>query len=124
KIGPQGIRPAGYLTAAKPFTYSIYFANQPTATAPAQSVTITDILNTAVIDPASLTLGPISFVDKVATPSAIPLSALGNYSTDVDLRPTNDLIVHVAAGFDTTGHVLKWAFTSIDPATEVKAHFR
>jgi len=117
KVGPQGISLAGYLTAAKPLTYSVYFANQPNATAPTQTATITDTLNTAVIDPTLLTLGPISFVDKVATPPAIPLSELGNYSADVDLRPTNNLIVHIAASFDTTGRVLKWVFTSIDPAT-------
>jgi hypothetical protein len=117
KIGPHGIASARYLGAAQALSYSIYFDNQPTATAPAQTITVTDVLNGGLVDLSTLALGPISFADKVVTPPLIALSALGTYSTNVDLRPAKNLIVAISASLNSGTGVLTWNFTSLDPST-------
>lgn len=45
KTGPGGFGPAGYLIPTANFPYRIEFENDPTATAPAQRVLITDLLD-------------------------------------------------------------------------------
>jgi len=44
-IGPAGFGPAGFITPSSEFPYRIDFENEPTATAPAQRVDITDQLD-------------------------------------------------------------------------------
>jgi hypothetical protein len=88
----------------------------PTA-APAQKVVVNDQLNSALVDLTTLTLGPISFVDKLITPPAVPLSVSGNFSIDVDLRPSQNLIVRITALLNQTTGLLSWTHTSLDPAT-------
>ena len=44
-IGPAGYGPEGYIQDAGTFGYRINFENEPSATAPAQQVTITDQLS-------------------------------------------------------------------------------
>ena len=117
KVGNPGAGPARYLSGTPPMSYSIYFDNMPTATAPAQKVVITDQLNASMVDLETLTLDPISFVDKLVTPPSIPLSVLGNYTTDVDLRPAKNLIVRITATLNQSTGVLKWTYTSLAPAT-------
>jgi hypothetical protein len=95
--------------------FSVYFENQPTATAPAQSVKITDTLNTN-LDLTSVTLGPIALTNQVITPPAVPLS-IAPFTATVDLRPTTDLLVKINASMNTVMGVLTWTFQSLDPAT-------
>jgi hypothetical protein len=104
-----------YVAGGSEIPYSVYFENQPTATAPAQSVTITDVLN-ANLDPTSLTLGPITFPNQVITPPSIPLS-VAPFTTTVDLRPTTNLLVKISASLNTTAGILTWTFQSLDPTT-------
>jgi hypothetical protein len=117
KAGLHGVGSGRYLSGSQPLSYSIFFDNQPTASAPAQTITVTDNLDTSLVDLSTLTLGTISFGDKVVTPAFIPLSLLGMYSTNVDLRPAKSLIIAVAGNLNTTTGVLQWSFTSLDPAT-------
>ncbi|HVO61695.1 MAG TPA: hypothetical protein VMT53_12225 [Terriglobales bacterium] len=115
KIGAQGTGMDRFISGRASTPYSVYFGNVPTATAPAQSVTITDTLSTN-LDLSSVTMGPITFPNQVITPPAIPLS-VAPFTTEVDLRPTMNLLVKVNASLNTSTGVLTWTFQSLDPAT-------
>ena len=113
KIGSQGVAEPKYLSGEEPLRYIIFFENLETATAPAQEVVITDQLDTVKMDLSSLSLGPISFGDKLITP---PFGLI-SYKTDVDLRPQTNLIVRITASLDQNTGLLSWKFKSIDPDT-------
>jgi streptogramin lyase len=115
KIGSQGVGSAAYVAASAPLGYSVYFDNQPTATAPAQAVTITDTLN-ANLDLSTVTLGSITFPNQIVTPPSIPLS-VSPFTTTVDLRPNTNLMVKINASLNSTTGALIWTFQSLDPAT-------
>ncbi|MEP7076028.1 MAG: carboxypeptidase-like regulatory domain-containing protein, partial [Acidobacteriota bacterium] len=93
--------------------YSIGFENQATATAPAQDVVVTDQLDISTLDIATLELGDIRFGDTTINVPA----GLKTYSTEVDLRPSKDLLVDVNANLDQNSGVITWIFHSIDPFT-------
>jgi hypothetical protein len=115
KLGNQGVGTLHYISQQEPLNYAIYFENQPTASAPAQAVTITDTLNTNV-DLTTLALSPITFPNKVITPPSIPLP-VAPFTTTVDLRPIMNLMVKINASLNSTTGVLTWTFQSLDPAT-------
>jgi trimeric autotransporter adhesin len=101
------------LSAQQAVPYSIRFENLSTATAPAQTVVVVDALSPATLDPATVSLDAITFGDV----RVVPPLGLRSYATQVDLRPTKNLLVNVSAGVDVFTGVLTWYFTSIDPAT-------
>jgi sugar lactone lactonase YvrE len=114
KSGPAGISDSHYISNTEPLRYAIVFENEPTATAAAQQIIVTDILDPATMDLSTLALGPIYFNTTVVTPP--PGSS--SFTQDVDLRPTQNLIVRITAGLDSAQpSMLKWTFTSLDPAT-------
>jgi hypothetical protein len=115
KVGPQGVGVQAYVSWNQSLPYSVYFDNQATATAPAQSVTITDTLDSS-LNLSSLTLGPITFPSQVVTPPSIPLSVVP-FNTTVDLRPTTNLLLAISASLNTTDRILTWTFQSLDPTT-------
>jgi len=114
KAGPQGAGTQRYTSLALPFTYAIRFENNAAATAPAQEVLIQDQLDAAKLDLATLRLGPVSFGRTVVTPGP----GRSQFSTDVDLRPAQNLVVRIVASLDATTNLLSWRFTSLDPATQ------
>jgi hypothetical protein len=110
-----GSRQAGgeFIAGEEPLRYTIYFENDPVlATAPAQEVVITDQLD-ANLDLDSFSLGPISFGDQLV----VPTPGLSEFTTDVDLRPDQNLLVRIHAQLDKTTGLLTWRFTSLDPVT-------
>ena len=113
KSGPQGGGEAHFITTPRPMPYVVLFENNPAATAPAQDVTITDQLDVAAFDLSTFRLGPVGFGNRLITPPA----GLSQWTSDVDLRPSNDLIVRVTAGLDTQTGIARWAFVSLDPGT-------
>ena len=117
KVGNVGFGPEHFVSGNQLLHYSIYFDNQPTATAAAQTVVVTDQLDKTRVDFSGLVLGPISFATHLITPPAIPLSSLGTFNTNVDLRPAQNLITRVSASLNVSTGVLTWKFQSIDPMT-------
>jgi hypothetical protein len=115
KFGPVGVGSPKYVPGAVPISYTIYFDNQPTASAPAQATTVSDALDSNV-DLTSLALGPMTFPNQAIAPPSIPLSVVP-FSTTVDLRPTTNLLVKITASVNTTTRNLTWTFQSLDPAT-------
>ena len=116
KIGVIGSGAPQYLAGNQPLRYSINFANEVTATAPAQEVVITDTLDPNLVDLSSLQLTEMSFGVNPTGTVAIPIGQLP-YDGLIDLRPDQNLQVHLSASLDPVSHVLTWRFTSIDPAT-------
>lgn len=117
KTGPQGTGGGHFVVSSEPVPYLIRFENKPTATAPAEIVEITDQLDLVRLDVSTLTLGPITFTDKLVTPPSVPLSALGTYTTTVDLWPAKNMLVVITAELNTTTGVLRWRFESLDART-------
>ncbi|HEY3742649.1 MAG TPA: hypothetical protein VGL53_22530, partial [Bryobacteraceae bacterium] len=115
KVGSPGNGVSRYVALAGGLSYSVYFENLPTATAPAQSVTIIDVINPG-LDLRTLTLGPISLPNQVITPPSIPLS-VGPFTTTADLRPSANLLVTITASLNTSTGVLTWTLQSLDPTT-------
>jgi hypothetical protein len=113
KYGPAGAGEARHVTGADAMTYAVTFENLPTATAAAQDVVVTDTIDASRLDPATFTLGPISFGGRLVTPPP----GLATFVTTVDLRPAVSLLLRVDAGLDRTTNVATWRFTSLDPAT-------
>ncbi len=113
KEGPHGLTDQHYIAGAQPMTYSIFFENQETATAPAQTVVVTDQLDSTKLDLSTFRLGLIGFGDTVVNVPA----GLTSYNTDVDLRPAKNLIARIQASLDASTGIVEWRFQSIDPAT-------
>lgn len=115
KQGPVGVGSANFITAGA-LPYVITFENSSSATAPAQTVVITDALDAAKVDLASVTPGPISVAGQVVTPPAIPL-LVSPFNATVDLRPNTNLLVQIGASLSTSTPIMTWAWSSIDPTT-------
>jgi predicted outer membrane repeat protein len=113
KVGSPGAGDGQFVTGVDPLRYTVQFENLPAATAPAQDVVITDPLDPTVMDLPTLSLGPIGFGDRLV----VPPPGLSSFSTDVDLRPEQDLLVRIEASLEVAAGVLTWRFTSLDPTT-------
>ena len=114
KVGANGSGNEHFTTGALPLRYMVFFENKPEATAPAHEVVITDQLDTAKLDLATFQLGTISFGNNTVV---TPPSGLSEWTTDVDLRPANNLLVRVVAALNKTTGLVTWHFFSLDPVT-------
>jgi hypothetical protein len=113
KVGSLGAGDQHYVTGGDPLRYLVLFENLETASAAAQDVVITDQLDVAAADLDTFSLGPIAFGDTTVVPSP----GLSAFTTDVDLRPAQNLLVRVVAGLDGDTGLVTWRFTSLDPVT-------
>ncbi len=113
KLGSVGVGPQQYLSASQPSPYSIAFENVASATAPAQSVTVIDQLDTAHLDLSTFALGPMGFGNQ----QIVPPPGLSQFSTYVDLRPAVNVIVGVNALLNKATGTATWSFNSLDPST-------
>jgi hypothetical protein len=121
--GPAGVGGQDWTAEAQALTYGISFANDTTATAPAQQVVVTQQLGTNV-SPSTLTLPGITIPNgasnvQVTVPPGLfnPAAGVNEFTTNVDLRPTQSLLVGVDAKLNPVSQTLTWTFTSIDPTT-------
>jgi uncharacterized repeat protein (TIGR01451 family) len=112
KVGLTGVGTDRYLQAKLPIPYTIYFENKATATAPAQDVFVTDVLDSN-LDLSTFTLGAIRFGDHVVD---VP-EGLQQFVTIEDLRPATNLLVRIEAKLDAASRKATWQFTSLDPVT-------
>lgn len=113
KFGDVGSGAQRFVNGALGAPYVVQFENKPEATAAAQTVVITDVIDSTKFDLSTFTLGPITFGDKVVD---VP-SGEQQFVTAVDLRPANNLIVRIDAGIDLVTSIATWRFESIDPIT-------
>jgi len=113
KVGSTGGGLAQYIQGSTSLRYAIFFSNKETASAAAQDVSVIDQLDLKNDDLKSFSLGPIGFGTQLVTPPA----GVRSFSSTVDLRPANNLLVKVDATLNLSSGLLAWHFTSLDPAT-------
>jgi len=110
--GPSGFGPSGFIAPDQTLPYTIDFENSPTATAPAQTVVVTQQLSPS-LDLDTFQLGDFGFGSTVVNVPA----GRSSYSTQIDARATLGLFVDVTAGINLGTGLVTWTFTSIDPTT-------
>ncbi len=113
KVGSAGAGPARYASGGEPLRYAVFFENKETATAPAEEVVITDQLDLSRADISTFDFGPVAFGSRSVSP---PPGARA-FSTDVDLRPSRDLLVRITGALDAQTGRVTWRLASLDPAT-------
>ncbi len=111
KVGPNG--PGGFVDGLAPIPYTVFFENLATATAAALEVVITDQLDTAKLALETFSFGPITLGLREVSPPP----GLTSFTTDVDFRPAQDLLVRIEADLDAGSGIATWKFTALDPAT-------
>ncbi len=131
KLGPSGYGSAAYLPADGTLAYQIRFENQPSATAPAQHVVVTDMLDPN-LDLSTFELTEIAFGNQVlAIPPGLnhyqkslafivtnqTLIPLGDGASALALLPSNAILVEVDAHLDMPTRLLTLTLTAIDPNT-------
>jgi len=117
KQGAQGAGSARYLSGNELLRYSVLFENLPTAGAPAATVVVKDTLDASALDLTTLRLGPVAFGTHVFAPPTIGLASLGTYTTNMDLRPTENLGLKIMVSLDISTGLLTWRLTTLDPST-------
>lgn len=111
-IGPAGFGPEGFLPPGGILPYIIRFENLRSATAPAQTATITHQLDPD-LDFSTFELGDFGFGDQVVT-----VGEGHSFLTRlIDLRDQLGVFLDVTADFDSATGLLTWSFTSVDPVT-------
>ena len=111
KYGTQGGGDRHAVRSDRPLDYVVGFQNLPTASAAAQTVTVTDTLDPAKVDVSTFALGPIAFGDRVLSPPG----GVTSWTKTVDLRPGKDWLVKVEGAL--SGTTVTWKFTTLDPQT-------
>jgi hypothetical protein len=114
-LGPAGYGREGFVALAGPFPYRIDFENDPTATAPAQRVDITDQLDPN-LDMTTLQLTEVGFADTVLE---IPPGSQ-YFATSVAVTENGQTFdVDIELGLNVaTGQVYAHLY-SIDPTTQL-----
>jgi hypothetical protein len=124
-VGPPGVGGQRWTAGTQALTYGISFNNDPTATAPAQQVVVTQPLG-ANVNLSSLGLLALTIPNgttganvQVPVPAGSfnPAAGVNEFTTTADLRPTQSLLVNVDAKLNTAAQTLTWTLGSIDPAT-------
>jgi hypothetical protein len=114
-VGPGGFGQQNYVFDGNLYTYQILFENQTNATAPAQSVTITDPLSTNLVW-SRFALTEISFGDTAIT--LPPGSQFFQTNIPVSFEGVN-FAVQIQAGINLANGQVFANFASIDPVTSL-----
>lgn len=113
-IAPGQVRFDGFVAAGANYPYKIEFENQPTASAPAQVVHVTQMLD----DDLDLSTFAFTGFGFGAFVVSMPPGAIGSsFSTIVDATAALGVLVQIDATLDTQTGLLDVTFTSLDPAT-------
>jgi hypothetical protein len=113
KVGPAGHNTLRYIKGNNPLAYAVYFENVDTATAPAQTVIITDTLIAGSWDLSTFSFSSISIGDTTVYPPMY----VSTFYMEVDLRPGNNLITGITGKLDEASGIITWKFVSLDPVT-------
>ncbi|MFO0976766.1 MAG: carboxypeptidase regulatory-like domain-containing protein [Planctomycetaceae bacterium] len=108
----SSISGSSFVRAGDVIDYTIHFENMATATAPAQQVVITDVLDPA-LDLATLELGSLGFNGITVE---VPDGRQEFETTTFVATDSNP--VRVTVSLDTVTRTLTWTMTSLDPETQ------
>jgi RHS repeat-associated protein len=113
KIAPSGFGGAEYVQAGTALSYRVNFENQAQASAPAQRIVVTDVLDSD-LDLSTFQLTEIAFANHVITVPA----GLDSYKTSVDLNPEGkNVVVDIDVSLDPATRTLTATLTALDPTT-------
>ena len=112
-IGVKGYQNEHYTGKEASYNYQIYFENLATASAPAQEVFVYDTLDLTKYIKEQFSFGNVGFGDTIL----YPIQNGYEFSLNVDLRPTKNLITRISGVFDTITGIISWSFVSLDPLT-------
>jgi RHS repeat-associated protein len=107
----SGFGDQGFIPAGSPVTYTIFFENQATATAPAQRVTVTDALSSS-LDWSTVQFNQISINNSTLN---IP-DGTQTFSTTTTVT-TDPNPVSVKASLNPATGTLTWTMQSVDAVT-------
>lgn len=113
-LGPAGFGPENYLRTDNLLAYRVNFENDPSATAPAQQVEITNPLP-AAIDGTSFTLSSVGFGERFFP---IPPGTRNWEHIEAVTCDGVDFEVHIDVGIDANGEVYA-NFRSVNPETDL-----
>jgi hypothetical protein len=113
KVGPEGYNLLRYIRGNNPLAYAVYFENVDTASAPAQTIIITDTLKMGNWDYSTFSFSSISIGDTTVYPPAY----VNDFYMEVDMRPENNLITGISGKLNEVTGVITWKFVSLDPVT-------
>ena len=113
KVGPLGFGPQRWVVGQPLMPYTIYFENIAAATAAAQEVRITDVLDPATLDLTTFAFLEASFGDT----SVAAQPGTKTFALDVDRRPAENVIVRIEAALNVATGLLTCRFRSLDPLT-------
>ena len=108
----SGFGSPGYVPAGSAIVYTVYFENQPTATAPAEEVTVTDPLDSN-LDWSTVQFNQIAFNNVTLD---LP-SGVQTYTTQAAVSSDPNPVNVLAALNPSTG-VITWTMQSVDPTTD------
>jgi len=114
--GPAGYGAQGWLIPTTPFQYALAFNNLPTATNPATNVYVTEGFDPATVDIKSLAVSGVTVPGASYSPSNVPLINQP-FTHDIDLRPSQNLIVRASASLDSVTNKVSVSYLSLDPST-------
>ena len=117
KVGEAGLWDDHHVPADEPLNYTIFFENVVTATAPAQVVVITDVLDSN-LDWESIRFTEVAFGDETAAVSEDGRHFEMRLTTQ-DYRAGVDKTwwVDVSGVLDPDSGQITWQFTTLDPDT-------
>jgi hypothetical protein len=113
KIKPTGFGQLAFVAGQETMPYMVEFENVPDATAPAEMIHITDVLDPN-LDMRTFRLGEIVFGDHVIN---VPENK-SYYQARIQLGPEhNNIVADISAGLDIQSGQVFWIMTAIDPNT-------
>jgi hypothetical protein len=117
-IGNTGIGAPRWISQTETLNYIAQFENLQTATASAQVVSVTNLLDPNA-DWNSLKLDDLVIADhRIPIPPTFnPRAGLNEFVTNVDLRPSQNLLLNIDVKLVPGTGLLTSTFTSIDPQT-------
>jgi hypothetical protein len=123
--GSTGVGAQQWISGSAALSYVLGFGNDPKATAPAQQVVVKLPLpanvNMSTVNLSGITLPSNSSAPTLQVtipPGAFkPAAGLDEFTTNVDLRPAENLFVLVDAVLNPSTNIITWTLTSIDPGT-------
>jgi hypothetical protein len=111
-LGPIGFGEENWITADRVLDYTIRFENEPTATAPAQQVFITQQLDPD-LDPRTFRLADFGWSGMIFSPPAnTPF-----LNQSIDLVTSHGFVVNVVAFVDIANGEIQWIISTLDPTT-------
>ena len=112
-VGPSGYGDSNYTTPINTATYTVFFENKSSASAPAQEIWIKDTLDLTKFNIDLFSFNKLTIGDKEIK----LLVGQKEFSVDIDFRPEQELIGRVIGKVNSDDGSILVYFNSLDPMT-------